>query len=561
MKRLHTSSRLTPGHLQQATAVVLFSMLSCTGVVGTATLPGPGSGAPGSPGNEPVPPKALTEFVTSPQLRRLSQNEYKHSVADLFSDATLEAQVPLEQVLAGHSQIAGAQKVGYEDTNAFLGTAELIAEKKAAALDAQVKKCADGACVKDWVEKFLSRAFRGPVSAEVLARYVETLNAAEAGDTSVDRMKTLVMSALSSPEFLYRKEIGSGGPASTIRSLSDYEIASRLSALVWQSLPDNELAAAARAGMLQEGAQRQAQFERMLQDPKASRGLRAFVADWMGLSVNRVSGKSMRTLDQTSSALATDAEKSFELLVDDALIANKSGRFSDVLTIDSAFVNSALAPVYQVAAPQNGFEKVKLPLGERRGLLTQTLVLAAHTKESGVSPFPLGKFILENVTCESVGNPPASFPTVEDKPDSANTLRKELEAKTSGPACIYCHQRISPVGFAFLPFDPIGRYKAVDGAGRPFDTSGSFTFERSQNTVQFANASELSEKLAAQADLQKCVARRLFRFNYGRYEAAADEAALAQLEGAAVDSQTATAALMRKLVVAEDFQRVRVQVP
>ncbi len=540
---------------------MLGGLVSCTGVVGTATVPAGGPGTPGAGGNDPVPPKTLTEFITSPQLRRLSQNEYRHSVADLFADPTLDAQVPLELVLSGHSQIAGAQKVGYDDSNAFLGAAELIAEKKANALDTQVKKCADAACVKGWVEKFLSTAFRGPVAAEVLARYVDTLNAAEAGDTSVDRMKTFVLSVLSSPEFLYRKEIGSGGPGVAVKSLDDFEIAARLSALVWQSLPDSELSAAARAGMLQDGAQRQAQFERMLQDPKASRGLRAFINDWMGLSVNRVASKSMETLNQTPASLAGDAERSFELLVDDALLANKAGRFSDVLTADSAFVNSALAPLYQVGAPQSGFDKVKLPTAERRGVLTQTLVLAAHTKESGVSPFPLGKFILENITCESVGNPPASFPTVEDKPDSANTLRKELEAKTSGAACAYCHNRISPVGFAFLPFDPIGRYKATDGAGRPFDTSGSLTFERSQTAVQFNNASELSEKLAAQVDLQKCVARRLFRFNYGRYEAAADEAALSQLETAAVDTQTATAALMRQLVAAEDFQRVRVQVP
>jgi hypothetical protein len=186
-------------------------------------------------------------------------------------------------------------------------------------------------------------------------------------------------------------------------------------------------------------------------------------------------------------------------------------------------------------------------------------VVGAHSKESGVSPFIMGKFILENVTCEEVGNPPATFPTVEEMPGSNKTLRQELELRTQGPACISCHARIGPVGFAFLPFDPIGRYKPNDGAGRPFDTSGTFTFERSKASIQFANSVELGKKFAESTDLKKCIARRVFRFAHGRYEGPADEDRVVALESVSVNGNAVAEQLLRDVVSEEAFVRIPVK--
>jgi Protein of unknown function (DUF1585)/Protein of unknown function (DUF1588) len=134
-----------------------------------------------------------------------------------------------------------------------------------------------------------------------------------------------------------------------------------------------------------------------------------------------------------------------------------------------------------------------------------------------------------------------------------------LEERTSSAACTSCHSRIGPVGFAFLPFDPIGRHTPADGAGRPFDTSGSFTFERSRAAVQFADSAGLSRALAQAPDLQKCVARRMFRLAHGRFESPRDEAKVLELEDTAVSTKTLAERLLREVVTAEAFEQVPVK--
>jgi hypothetical protein len=257
-------------------------------------------------------------------------------------------------------------------------------------------------------------------------------------------------------------------------------------------------------------------------------------------------------------SVPADAERALDLLIDD-VAAPATGSIAGLLRANHAFVNASLAPLFGASPPSGtSFTRVTLD-ARRRGVLFQPLVFASHTKEAGVSPFPLGKFLLENVTCETVGQPPASFPTVEEPAGSGRTLRQELEARTSGPGCVECHQRIGPAGFAFLPFDPLGRYRAADGANRPFDTRGAFTFEKSQATIAFADAAELSTTLSTSADLMHCISRRAFRFTFGRFESAEEAELLARLDADAVAQRTNVAALLEALVTSEAFTTVRVQ--
>lgn len=530
----------------------LVLLTACSGVIEPA---GPSPATPQGP--DPGLP-SLAAFTTSPQLRRLSRAEYQYSVEELFKQAFSGLKVPLEQSVSGHGAIAGAQKVGYADTTAFLDAAEQVAERVAPALEAQLGACTAGPCLRDWAQTFLAEAFRGPVDDEVLTRYANLLALPAAGDTRLERLKTFVLAALDSPHFLYRKELGTLAQGGAVRSLSGPELASRLSYLVWQSPPDAELRSAAAAGTLADPAVREAQLTRLLADPRANRGLRAFVRDWMALQENKVQSKTAATLLGTSDTFPLDAEASVELLIDDVVV-RAGGTFAELLSTDRAYVNASLAPVLGLTSASASFERVQLTDGKRLGLLGQPLVLAAHSKESGVSPFILGKFILENVTCEEVGNPPAVFPSVDEVPGSAKTLRQDLEERTAGPACIGCHKRIGPVGFAFLPYDPIGRHRPADGAARPFDTKGTLTFERSKAQISFADAPELAANLSKAEDLHKCVARRMFRFAHGRFEGPSEEPKLLELEATAVDTKTLAARLLREVVAADAFSRVPVK--
>jgi hypothetical protein len=417
--------------------------------------------------------------------------------------------------------------------------------------------CADAACYRTWAAGFLMRAFRGPSSNAVVDRYAALLSSMDAGSTPADRVTTFVEAALTSPHFLYRKEIGTGsGPE---RSLTAYEVASRLSFLLWQSGPDADLLAAAAKGDVVQPEARLAQVDRMLKDPRAVRALRSFVGDWMGLFEKELAKKSPEVLTGLGSDFPDIAQRAFDLLTDDALAATETAKISNLLALDYMFVNSTLAKVVGATASGSSFTKVMLKLGERRGILTHPQVLGTHSKESGASPFPLGQFIFQNILCDTIPPPPAMFPPVEDTTTADQTLRQRLEALTATGTCANCHERIGPPGFAFLPFDAVGRYKNKDARGMPFDTKGTLKLPGGAEPLPFDGASDLSAKLASSPAAQRCVARRLFRWTYGRYESVTDKVAMDEIEQTAVATGTTVAPLLRKVAGAPAFGQVRVR--
>ncbi|MDX2020825.1 MAG: DUF1592 domain-containing protein [Deltaproteobacteria bacterium] len=569
MKLSRSRARTVGGASRQPVAFMLvgFCLAACTGSVGSdidgAEPSGQGgSGKGGSAGSQggaegPVS-QSPSDYNKSSELRRLTRAEYTNTIFDLLGVDVSKDDRPKELIIQGYSEIAGAQKLGYEDSNAFLNLGDKVAAATATKLDADMK-CADKACLRTWASGFLLRAFREPPSDALVDRYAAILSAADAGGTQVERVTAFVSAVLSSPHFLYRKELGAtavSGDAS-VRAMNPYHVASRLSYMVWQSMPDAQLFAAADKKTLLDPAARKSELTRMLMDPRARKGLRAFVADWMGVFENNLGKKAPAVLMGTSADLPTVAAKAFDMLVDEVLTTASSPKFSDLLKTDQAFANENLGAVLGVTVTGTDLKKVTVPAKDRLGVLTNPMVIGAHSKESGASPFPIGKFVYENVLCESIPPPPASFPPVEDNA-TGQTLRQKLESMTANEPCLSCHKRIGPPGFSFLPFDPVGRFKNTDAKGQPFDTTGTLLFEDDAK-MPFTSAADLGSKLASRPEAQKCIARRLFRWTFGRFEADGDAGAVSSFEKAAVDSSSGVAETLQQIVAAPSFTQVRVR--
>ena len=91
---------------------------------------------------------------------------------------------------------------------------------------------------------------------------------------------------LQSPYFLYRIENGAEDPTDpTHRALTEWELASRLSFLLWNTIPGAELPAAAEAGELSTDAWLEAQARRMLADDRARAGVRNLFSEIFQLDV------------------------------------------------------------------------------------------------------------------------------------------------------------------------------------------------------------------------------------------------------------------------------------
>ncbi|MDZ4694940.1 MAG: DUF1592 domain-containing protein [Deltaproteobacteria bacterium] len=546
----------------QSCVVVLSGLLlgACSGEITTGS-PSTGNGGAGNGGTlvtggtggsiEVLEPGA---FSTGPGLRRLTRTEYAYTVEDLLGFKAERSTLPAELIVQSHGFIAGAQKIGYEDNEKYYTVADKAATFAAPKLLSTLN-CQTPACYSDFARAFLLKAFRAPPDDASVAIYAGILQDTKAGDTVSERLETFLTVVLTSPHFLYRKELGTTVSGRS-RKLSDDEIASRLSYLVWQSAPDTALFEAAASNALATPARRLVELQRMLKDPRAARGLRTFSSDWMALFRNAIPEKVPAVLQNTDATFANSAERGFELLVDEVLTADGAS-FTDLLTADHVMGDAAVAKVLGLNYSGTGFIRLPLDTTSHRGVLTHPMVIGAHSKEGGASPFPIGKFIYENILCEVIPPPPAVFPNIEDVPDGLS-LRQRLEAMTKDAPCSSCHTRIGPPGFAFLPFDPIARFSRNDASGKPFDTTGTLLLP-DETKMPFDGAADLANKLAAQPSVQACIATRLFRFTQGRFESDADSGELATITDSARKNTSDVAQLLTALVGGKTFSEVLVK--
>ena len=201
------------------------------------------------------PDPAIGEHHTAIGLRRLSKLEYGSTVRDLLGVEEAETGLPDDQKVGSLSNNAHAKQLGLAELEAFSRAAEDASAAAVPSLelgDGCTPDQADGACVTAWLPAFLRRAFRRAVSDAEVGRYADLFAArVAAGDPPAEALRLVLEAVLMSPHFLYRPELGTAG-AGQAGALTSYEIASRLSYLVWGTMPDDALLDAAEADTLHE---------------------------------------------------------------------------------------------------------------------------------------------------------------------------------------------------------------------------------------------------------------------------------------------------------------------
>ncbi len=354
---------------------------------------------------------------------------------------------------------------------------------------------------------FASKAFRRPASEADMDRLMEVYRVGAKGGSFDEGMRLGVEACLASPRFLFRLEQDPATTKGATRSLDGYEIASRLSYFLWSTMPDDTLLDLAAKGRLVRPAIIRQQVVRMIQDPKAQAFADNFAAQWLNLrklSIVEFDPKQYTVTPELRRDMATETKDFF-------LGVLRNGRpISDFIDGKYTYLNARMAEHYGIPGV-TGDEFRKVPLtGDRGGVLTQASVLTVTSNPTRTSPTKRGKWVLENI----FGTPPPPPPPgVSDIPDEAHkiegmTLRQLMEMHRKNPACAVCHQKMDPIGFGMEHFDPIGRWRTMEGkfpvvatgtlpGGQSFDGSGQLAKILSAQKPQFARA--LSEKLLTYA--------------------------------------------------------------
>jgi hypothetical protein len=475
-----------------------------------------------------------------PVLRRLTHSQYDNTVRDLLGDATRPSRnFPPEDFIDGYKNQYEGQSISPILAEAY-GEA---AEKLAAAAKLPT--------YKDFVSEFGRRAFRRPLTAEEKTRYGELK--AKAGDRAVAE------AMLQSPAFLYRSEIAEQP------SLRGWVRASRLSYLLWDTMPDDALFAAAAKGELDTRAGFEKAARRMLEDPRARQALDEFISQWMRFDRVITMVKDRRSYPVFTREVAVAMTEETRRLFADLVWNDRN--FMEFFTAGDTFINGELAGIYGIPAPSDDYSRVKLPEGSgRAGILGQATFLALTSKPSESAPTSRGLFIREQFLCQNVPQPPPGVntslpPQTEGKPMNN---REQLGAHTTNPACASCHSLIDPIGFGLEKFDGVGAYREKQKVTIP-----SFNRREQSKTVEvpidskgfiagiqnsgFETPRQLGEVLARTAQCQECVVKQYLRYARGRHERAADHELISKIADDFRRSQFRFKELMISLVAWTEF--------
>jgi len=309
---------------------------------------------------------------------------------------------------------------------------------------------------REVLTRFLERAWRRPVAAGEVDPFLELFAKFRPDfDTFEGAMVEVLATVLASPEFLYLTQRSSGEPARRPETITDSELATRLSFFLWASVPDQELLQLAREGKLKDPAHLNAQVDRMLADPRGRRFAQHFMEQWLGLdglaSAPHLKDEALRD------AMRQEPSAFFE----EALRGNSS--VMDFLHSDYVVVNERLAQHYGIAevfGPH--FRKVPVTAqANRGGILTCAGILAMNSDGADSHPLKRGVWLLERILHEPPPPPPADVPKVDltDPRILEMTLKERIADHRNKLACKSCHSRIDPWGIAFENFDSTGSFR------------------------------------------------------------------------------------------------------
>jgi mono/diheme cytochrome c family protein len=323
--------------------------------------------------------------------------------------------------------------------------------------------------VRECLSTLARRAFRRPVTDEEISQYMRIVQSElDAQETFRNAVKAGMLAILNSKSFLF---IAEGDEDASRHTLNDWEIASRLSYLLWNTMPDAELFALAEQGKLRDKGVLAQQVARLLADARSQRFTDSFATQWLRLK--RVG------MFQPDKNLYPDYDQALE----SSMVGETKAFFGEVLRSgltlreflhsDWSMLNLRLAQFYGLPeglVSDDEFQRVSLPADSHRGgLLTQASILSLTSDGVRHRPVHRGVWVMESIFGKSPPPPPANVNPIPTNPTGPKaTLRQKLEAHIHDANCAVCHAKIDPLGLAFENYDAIGRWRTeevTDGIG------------------------------------------------------------------------------------------------
>ena len=537
---------LQPGRNVPFLVVLAGVSLGCTGAIGPGGGDGTGPGGGGPVGGAPA----------AGQLRQLTAAQFRRSLQDLLGGAIAGGE-PIEDppistsLRAIGASISAVSPQGVERfesaVQAALDPVFRDQQRRMGVVGCAPAAAWDAGCARTFVEGFGLRAWRRPLAADEVARYL-ALGEEEARATGqfADGAQVMASALLQSPNFIYRVELGREPAAGkSWARYGGFEMATRMSFLLWGTTPDPALLTAARDGALDtpDGIRQQAQ--RLLDSPRMTDGLADMVGDMMALDGVDIMVKDPAMFPQLTPSLREALRGEVVRLFEDAAL-KRDADLMELFDTDRTFVNAELGKLYGIKVAGTGWVEARHPAGvPRAGLLTTAALLTPHDKAHQTSPTRRGAFIRNNYFCDHVPDPPPGVDTSPRPlpPGVVISRRESLAQHNTDAACRPCHDMMDPLGLALENFDAMGIHRSKEENGLPIDAGGTL------DGTAFAGPRELGALLRRSPQVRDCMARWIYRYATGREETEYDAAQIERLvQGFAASGQRLKPLLLNLLV-------------
>jgi len=505
-------------------------------------------------------------------LRRLTRSEYNNTVRDLLGDDTRPGDsFPPEEQAFGFDNNASGRGVSQIHIERYMLAAETLVanalrDHRALVIPCDPESMPADLCARQALARFGKLAYRRSLTEDEQARYFAYFEAIFSEEGFDSAISALFQMMLQSPHFIYRTELGEpDDDGDGVVALTGPELATRLSYLIWGSLPDDVLVAAGETGLLDTPEGLRAQVLRMLEDPRARAAVLHFHRQWLELTKMPEIYKDEALFPEFDEGLKTRLVQETERFVDH-VIWDGEGDLTTLLSATYSIIDPRLAEHYGVDYPDTptglrpGFTKVELDPEQRRGIFTQGAVMAIQAKYNQTSPVLRGKFVREQLLCQHLAPPPADINITPPDLDPNLTTRERFRQHSDDEDCAGCHRKMDPVGLTFEHYDPIGRWRDQESDTLPIDSSGEILFTWDANGP-VADALEAADRLATSEEVRQCYVTQWFRFTHGRDAGFSDECNIFDLMRAFEGADWDIRALIVALTQTEAFRYRKVVVP
>jgi len=464
------------------------------------------------------------DLAEAPRFPRLTNDQWQRTVTDLLYleepmelTVALQADPPLGRFDNNIARLAFSSGHWRSFQRAAEEVASLASQDDAivgalSPADFPTELAAQGRAL---IETLGPRAYRRPLLESEVEKYLAVF--ADGANHYPEQapyeagLRLILETMLQSPHFLYRVEDSESESSGAVQ-LDGYEVASRLSFAFWNTMPSDELFAAAKAGELNDEEGVRDWAATMFDDERTPLQFRSFHVQAFEMAEYTDLDKNEELFPQWNREVGIAMLDESARFLEGEVFGG--GGVRELLTSNRTYVNAELAALYGLEGDfGEEFVPADLDRSERSGMLTRLGFLTRNATLSQSDPIHRGVFVNLNLLCRPLSAPP-ELPDVLDLVGDTN--RERVTSITGVGTCGEgCHATlINPIGFSLEHYDALGQYRTEE-SGLPVDAADVYTFASGEQLV-FNDALELSEQLAESTEAHACYIQQLLEYLLGR---------------------------------------------